>query len=222
MKYDTLFDISRLSQCKAFTRALQRRELVPFCGAGISFECPTHLPLAWQLKECIFRNYCQANPDLLEIYRSYGAADSATWSLSQLPLEYMLDASYAEGMIQFDELMSFMRFVAPNQFHQTISSLGEMGVFKKILTTNFDLCIEKASGISPHYVEHLHGSVEEHDSLVVTIERIGQGLPSKHSDSLKRIHNENNLLFIGYSGNDPDIMEILLATHGKPIFLALP
>ena len=218
MTINTILDVSKLPKYKAFIRALHKPSLIPFCGAGISLECPTHLPVAWELKECIFKSYCQANPDLIEIYRSYGSADSSTWSLSQLPLEYMLEASFAESRIQFDTLLSFMQFVTPNQFHHTLSSLGEMGIFRKILTTNFDHCIERASENSLHNVEHLHGSVGDHDSLVVTIERMGKGLPLQHSDSIKRLHKKYNLLFLGYSGNDPDIMEILLATKGKPVF----
>lgn len=103
------FPVSKISECVPFVEALKKGTLVPFCGAGLSYQCPSHIPLAWDLKKSIFMSYCKGSEILDKIFMKFSSASSREWSFSQLPLEFMLEGSYAEGIRDFDRVLAFMR-----------------------------------------------------------------------------------------------------------------
>lgn len=201
-----------------FLEALSEGALIPFCGAAISNQCPTHIPLAWDLKNSIFESLCKGNETLNQICKSFSSTGLGGWSLSQLPLEFVLEATYAEGMRNFDLILAFMQEAEESWTHKTIKSMSELGVWSEVLTTNFDSCLEKAGLDSPIEVNHLHGSIDNPQSLVLTIERIGIGLPNQLEERLRKLHRSKNILFIGYSGYDADVLDVLESVGGKPVY----
>lgn len=216
----SLKKISVQNLCKygPFVEALGEGTLIPFCGAGLSSQCPSHIPLAWDLKRSIFGSLCKGNEILNQICKSFSSTSLGGWSLSQLPLEFLLEASYAEGMRNFDRILAFMREAKPSWTHKTIKSILELGVWSEILTTNFDSCFEKSAPDNYRKVIHLHGSIENPKSLVLTIERIGMGLPHQLAEHLRKLHRSKNMFFIGYSGYDADVLDVLESIDGKPVY----
>lgn len=209
---------SDIRKQELFIAALQDGTLVPFCGAGMSILCPTHLPLAWDLKKNILHNYCSGDDTLEHVFMSFSSITDSDWNLARLPLEYMLEASYAEGLRDFESIMSFMGTSEPNWLHQTIADLSNKGICNEIITTNFDICIEKSCSSIANSVIHLHGSISDPNSLILTIGGIGRGLPNHIADSLRELHRNKILLFLGYSGYDSDILDVLESVNGKPIY----
>jgi tetratricopeptide (TPR) repeat protein len=163
-------------------------------------------------------SYCKDNEVLGQIFKKFSSASSGEWNFTQLPLEFMLEASYAEGMRDFVRVLTFMRDSEPAWIHKTIMDLCQLGMWSEVLTTNFDICLEKTVPIISGKVTHLHGSMENPGSLVLTIQSIGSGLPLHIVQIIRKVHQSKNLLFIGYSGYDADILDVLQSVDGKPVF----
>lgn len=94
----------------------------------------------------------------------------------------------------------------------------EFGTWSEVLTTNFDLCFEKVLRNISGKVTHLHGSMEIPGSLVLTIQSMGRGLPLHSAQLIRKLHESKNLLFIGYSGFDADILDALQSVDGAPVY----
>ncbi|OHB60756.1 MAG: hypothetical protein A2Z38_07475 [Planctomycetes bacterium RBG_19FT_COMBO_48_8] len=113
--------VGKLCKYEPFVEALAEGALIPFCGAGLSNQCPTHIPLAWDLKKSIFESLCKGNQILHQICKNFSSTRLGEWSLSQLPLEFILEASYAEGMRNFDVILDFMREAEENWTHNDLT-----------------------------------------------------------------------------------------------------
>lgn len=74
------------------------------------------------------------------------------------------------------------------------------------LTLNFDTLLELAGA---NEVIHLHGSVDDPDTLVTTISQYQSGLPSPTQDKLRRALHRKRLLVAGYSGRDRDVLPLI-------------
>ncbi|WP_024896924.1 SIR2 family NAD-dependent protein deacylase [Brucella rhizosphaerae] len=95
-----------------------------------------------------------------------------------------------------------------------------------IITTNYDKMIElifpnhepivgqhilRGQQLSVGEVYKIHGSIEDHDSIVITETDYGEFAKKKKflSAKLLTFFNEHPLLFVGYSASDPNIKSIL-------------
>lgn len=124
--------IEMRNHIQEISKSIKAGELALFCGAGISKN--SGLPLADELKQQILDKLPIDKEDITEIMNS------------NLPFEAFIDALSETIFYPFDVLKIFDIFEdgLPNTNHILIARLAKNGCLKTILTTNFDLLIEKA------------------------------------------------------------------------------
>lgn len=221
---------------------LSEERLLIFCGAGISSDPPTCLPL--------FKCYKKGVIDLLAGFLS--KHDNLILKdyidilkKGNFPPEKFIQGIYYEWG---EKALNFTNFFNNKQFqsninHKIISELTKNGL-KIILTTNFDEQIE--SEFSKYDLEvfknkstfkqllkelqsnrksqkpmlvKLHGSAGDHDEIIITLDQVGK--PNPEIQSLFSFLLERYVfLFIGYSGRDFDLFPIILESskRDQPIY----
>ncbi|AKB78550.1 hypothetical protein MSHOH_2067 [Methanosarcina horonobensis HB-1 = JCM 15518] len=165
---------------------------------------------------------------------------------SKMPFEYFVHnlASDAD-----EKIFQIFRYGEPNTNHVLIAKLAKLGIVKTILTTNFDLLFEKAlikEGLEfvIHYDDDdfskidfknkkgklnlfkIHGSVERYDSLLNTVNKVGQGLTKNQKKIMDYVFlggSHSKILVLGYSCSDKfDInpyLNNLLSKNKEVIFV---
>jgi NAD-dependent SIR2 family protein deacetylase len=108
--------------------SLRSGELAIFCGAGISKN--SGLPLANELKQSILEKLLIDKKGMDEVMNS------------NLPFEAFMESLSENSDIT--KILKIFREGNPNRNHILIAKLANNGSLKAILTTNFDLLIEKA------------------------------------------------------------------------------
>ena len=127
----------------------------------------------------------------------------------------------------------------PNDVHFVIRELVKKGVFKHIITTNWDTCLEdilpnyqpllhiiekqniKNINIKSRILFKIHGSASKPETLIYRLSQEGV-LPDWKRKVLHFCLKEAVVLIIGYSGSDFEICpEILLAKPKKVIWISL-
>ena len=106
----------------------RKGELAVFCGAGISMN--SGLPSARQLKKCILKKLPVEKNDMEEIMTS------------SIPFEAFMQK--ISGNSNISMILNIFGKGKPNTNHILIAKLAKAGYVRTILTTNFDLLIEKA------------------------------------------------------------------------------
>lgn len=76
----------------------------------------------------------------------------------------------------------------------------------ELITVNMDTLIEAAGGS----VWHLHGRWDDPESVVTTVRQYADGLSPKVQGELLETLRERNVLVLGYSGRDTDVMPLLM------------
>lgn len=166
-------------------KSIRKKEMIIFCGAGISRH--SGLPLAKKL--------CQALLAKLNIETN----DAETILNSDLPFEEFIEL--ISTATDISSVLGIFQKGEPNANHIFIARLAKYGFLKIIITTNFDMLIEKAlerEGLErdKHYLVYysekqfltgdlqktwwdrrikvfkLHGSVEDMESIRTTIKAI--------------------------------------------------
>jgi len=110
------------------TKSIKEKELALFCGAGISKN--SGLPLANELKQYILGKLPIAKRDVDEIMNS------------SLPFEAFMETISENTDIS--KILEVFQSGEPNTNHILVARLAKNGYLKTVLTTNFDLLIEKA------------------------------------------------------------------------------
>lgn len=110
-----------------------------------------------------------------------------------------------------------------NIYHYALADFINVG--SKVITTNFDLCIEKALGLkvdemevktvngvkaveysTGKYIYHVHGVATDENieaNLGATLTNVSKSLSKQFTDELCRLFKENyTIIFIGYGGVD--------------------
>jgi len=218
------------------------RILVPklafFVGAGISHNSPSNLPLFGELNREIIRSAtghmldeddCQT---LSNNIRPEIVLQILTEVLPQ-KLMYELLRSLENGMTK----------VEPNSNLFLLAQVLKQGGW--VFTTNYDNLIEKAGknidldidkckcygdrdfskfkekfldtgSIPGGYMFKLHGSIEDPDSILATLGKIGKGLAGSKKEVLEYFLRNFNFCFIGYSCQDDfDIVPVFLDTPSE-------
>jgi NAD-dependent SIR2 family protein deacetylase len=109
-------------------KSIKEHDAAIFCGAGISLH--SGLPLVSDLIKKIL-----AVIDLHE-------KDASIILNSNIPFEFFIETIRNEVCV--DEILEIFNKGKPNTNHELIAELVKSGFIKTILTTNFDLLIEKA------------------------------------------------------------------------------
>ena len=168
-------------------KILEFKDFAIFCGAGISKN--SGLPLANELKQYILEKLFIDKKDRDEVMAS------------NLPFE-----AFMETLSENSDILKILHIFEkgePNTNHVLIARMAKNGYLKTILTTNFDLLIEKAlekeglkrnkdfevyydegqfSGIDFEDIEDkvirifkIHGSVDNQDSIRTTMKAVASG-----------------------------------------------
>lgn len=208
-------------------------------GAGISRPNPTALPLGWDLTKFALKETCGESVQN-KVFEIWGNANQLAQTsmdnptpLGTIPrLESILGEidDVQKKLIghKFNFLNGFSAFPeAPyNQNHFHLANLLHRGA--TIVTTNFDLCIQKAyfdltnakdqltpeleNGIYLYTSQsnntvgnlwHIHGISKEITSLGATVRKVKEGIPQSFQQYLDKIFDEGKLvIFLGYSASD--------------------
>lgn len=208
-------------------------------GAGISYSNPTSLPLGWDLTKFALKGSCGESVqkkvfDIWKIANQLAQTDKNNPApLGAMPrLESILgeieDVQNKLVKYEFNFLNGFSAFLeAPyNQNHLYLAHLLQRGA--TIITTNFDMCIQKAyfdlvngkdqlvseikNGVYQYTSKsnhktgklwHIHGTSKEIGGLGATVKKVKEGLPLLFQQYLEETFNEGKLVvFLGYSLSD--------------------
>lgn len=122
-----------------------KSNIVPFFGAGISFDSPSNLPLASHLSNPLIKMLWNvAELALKEIDIHTDEIALAKKAFERIRLERLLDALHmTHGKIAL-EYLSILNGTTWNQNHASIAALVEHKYIDRCITLNFDLLIEKA------------------------------------------------------------------------------
>ena len=187
------------NQITEIISSIRSRDLVVFCGAGISRN--SGLPIANELTRTILEELPIKAVDINEIIES------------DLPFEAFME--YLSESSDISNILNIFVDGKPNTNHVLIAKLAKYGYLKKIYTTNFDLLIEKALEIegliknkdfevrfyeydfldldlisreSKIQIYKLHGSVEDENSIRTTIRSISnRSLSDKRMNLIRNI-----------------------------------
>lgn len=200
-------DASPLNELSSVLEQLVERigieEVAIFCGAGISKNPPSNLPLARDLRKSIVESLIDVNIFEEEVRRKLegGLGERGI----RYPLEAFLQTVDANAPF-IDTLIEIYRLGKPNKNHVLFSELMKNGYVKEIMTTNFDTKIEEALESSFEYsgelwsegvdfnvfyeesqflkadLEHLkapalfkvHGTIRNRESIRATLEAISR------------------------------------------------
>jgi len=202
------------------------RCLIPFLGAAISHFRPTSLPLGKGLLHAALQGVF---PDRMLFESSQEQRSVVEEAFDSHSAEVILQG-LAEGLLDRSRLVSLYNMMAevpPNSLHHLVAEALVRQKVPAVFTTNQDRCLEDASpGIHPIYDEdgfacglgaslfQFHGATggsspgdvaDRKRSLTVTLNSMGPRLPSGKHQVLGDALGRYALLFLGYSGSDPDV-----------------
>jgi len=153
-----------------------------------------------------------------------------------LRLEHILSIYTEWGNRDVEVLLTQFRDAKPNWYHYQAANLAKQRIICSILTTNFDLCLEKAlDSLGVPYIQvtdedgykktknsnklkliKLHGTLcpsgnnETAKGLISTLESMSQGIDPWKAKCLRQNINDHGLILLGYSGRDSfDINPVL-------------
>lgn len=202
-------------QISDVSKMLKLQETAIFCGAGISYN--SGLPLAKDLIGYIL-NVLGVND-----------SDAEKILCSNLPFESFIQILSDEGSI--DSILEIFEKGEPNTNHTLIAELVKLNQVKTILTTNFDMLIEKAL-IKLGFLEgrdfqvfstendfkkidwnndivkiiKIHGSVTDKKEMAITLKLVAKGTKVQNKNEVvKSFFSKSinpNILVLGYSCSD--------------------
>jgi len=207
---------------------IKKGNVIFFIGAGVSKNAPSNIPLSVEFNQAIVKKISEG------LSVSIGKNDINR--LSKIRLESFF--SQLNSLLKGDvyQIVNSIKDTSPNHIHYFISQLYRKGYLKKVLTTNFDCLVEKATQ-SDYLVFHhpddykypvnnrsllkifkLHGSIDVDitkmkSSIQISLQDVSKPIYSKKLDLLEKTIKSSHIVFIGYSGlDDFDIFPILLRT----------
>jgi len=203
---------------RSLRSSLARGRLTILCGAGISHEAPSHLPLAVQLIEAARVEF------LADFSRYMGRIEIRPEAFFEV-----LSRTCKNELYGF--LERSLDSHSPNTNHYILAYC--LGVGCNIVTTNFDCLIElaaKRSGISfgagesrgrtakRSWLLKVHGTIDQPKSIALTVDHVGGPLSPARAACFANLTAKRKLLVIGYSGLDQfDIVPALAASKYSEI-----
>jgi len=221
--------------------------LAVMVGAGLSAPLPTGLPLQrdilisllnldWVDGEEKFpiKNEKRLTNTIKSILHSKKSMVDAI--NDKLRLEHILSIYSEWGNRDVGVLLTQFGDAKPNWYHYQIAGLASQRIICNILTTNFDLCLEKAlDSLGVPYIQvtdedgykkaeksnklkliKLHGTLcpsgsnETSKGLISTLESMSQGIDQWKANCLRQNIDDHGLILLGYSGRDSfDINPVL-------------
>jgi tetratricopeptide (TPR) repeat protein len=228
---------------------IRANDVVFFAGAALSMTCG--LPLAADFKLAVIEALAQvikerAHQDLTEeddvwLTISTGQLGERWWSIPlEVMFQFIVNTTGRRGLEPFSVLEIGNDMYCHNHL---FLALGGGRYFNKVITTNQDRLIEnacnalslshnsiyserempnaKAANIVDLQIIKLHGTVEDLQSLVVTIDQAGAKLSPRKEEVLTSCLIENTVCFVGYGLGDYDIYSTIMNTNAKEPYALL-
>lgn len=171
-------------------RSLLAPSVVVFTGAGVSCDAPTCLPLGNQLVDILLSKLVTP-----EIKHCLDNTDLRPEVVMQVLWEYTGESIFTA--------LSALSQRPPNKLHTLLESLRIHGKISKIITTNLDLCHEKASVEKDDLkVVHLHGVAGKKDTIMYALDQVSNKRAQDAGMILLKAIQDSTVLFLGYSGRD--------------------
>jgi hypothetical protein len=213
-------------------------DLAFLVGAGISV--PSGLPTSAQIIGTCVEQLLQRAPGNLSCRAVFPEGYG-----QRVRLEYFCHLlSHIKETIR----LSPLRLLAggqPSRFHYFLAECAKAGLTRVIITTNFDLLIERAMddlGV-PYRLLHreqdlarfqvedsgttlikIHGTLDAESGepapgILADIHSVGQGFPEQRTRVLREVARRYHLLVLGYSGRDFfGAMPTLISGEPRPVF----
>ncbi len=206
----------------------KNQKIIFFIGAGVS--SASGLPLGDTLRDLVLSRLYPELPsfDHVKTFRTSFYPDQNDITLEMVLQQVGQRLGY-DGINDFLKPV-FKKIKEPSLSHEFLASLAKKGFISLILTTNFDDLLEEVlkrekvdfrvvSGRSECVlidrsfgreviIWKIHGTLEEPESLSITQQDVYHFPPEKQK-TLRCLFQDYNVVFIGYSMRDPDIMEVI-------------
>jgi tetratricopeptide (TPR) repeat protein len=215
--------------------------VVIFCGAGVSMVAPTYLPSWWQMNAEVVQALVRQIEPLCGAERAANWAKqiNARREAQRFPPEFQAEIIAKHYGPDYFKVLQCLDGDEPNEVHFAIAALARSGHVRAVVTSNFDRLLELAfakSGVPLDVSFHaahferlagelatpaalsrcqllkLHGSIDDHLTLVDTLAQRMRGLPPAITSCLQLLLRRYYWLFLGYSGRD---------LEGNPHYLSL-
>lgn len=225
-------NLNSIEDVASYLSQISDKNLSVFYGAGMSYN--SGLPLANELKWEVLKYLCgEECMNMIDFYWEY---------LEPIPFEKFMEFvfSFAESELN---ILEIFKDGIPNSFHILLTYLIQNGRLKNVMTTNFDLLLEKVCSnykvdifrifSEEHFnIEHIkypcyikiHGSIEELKTTRIFLSDITKITNIKNRNKLLRYFFESSdeeyVIFLGYSCSDNfDIIPFLnnIAPSNKTI-----
>ena len=195
-------------------------KIVVFAGAAISMHAPTRLPAANSMLDATIKVLLY-DPVLSRCFQQAGLLDKLYQVIYEncaslervIPPEMVYDAIYEYGGKKVFAALECLKSNSPNRNHKILAALLDRGFIDRLVTTNFDSLIEQSlsegsrDSSGDMRIWKIHGDIRRPLSMVTTMRRVGQtAFDEDLVKDLKELLDGSHVIFIGYSGLDPDLM----------------
>lgn len=184
--------------------------LVLLAGAGISMVPPTALPSGPELRDLAMRSICSP-PGLRKWWKRLEKLPR----YQRLVPEVLFQGIYECIGVRLHPFFDLLRLAQPNPLHAGLTRFCAAHDIP-IATTNFDLLLESSTS-NPVPVLHLHGDLGDPEQMVVRINQVGRGIVPSAAQQFQQIVAGKTVCFVGYSGNDTDVLLALKAARPRRI-----
>lgn len=174
---------------------------VVLTGAGISFDAPAKLPSPAELVDEVWRALRKSLDGLVDDDLQKNRVQP---QLENMRMEQFLEVLSGPGAIPARILVNVYRLVggaAHNDNHSRLAALDATH-----FTLNMDTLIEDAA--QGTRVVHLHGVWNRPSSIRTTVTHYSKGLSRRLRTRFGRAIRGRNVLVIGYSGRDTDVIPV--------------
>ncbi len=233
-------------QIDNIAHVMDKDELVVFVGSGASIAAPSSLPSGVRMRNGIIHELCkrdpifmdyekeilaeELNPEMVyslvfdavgrDLFKTYEICDSKRFNANHL----FLAQAAKKGKLSTIVTTNFDHLIEDAMEYLGLKPQEDFYVYKDKDAFKTYLEIKK---INPDkrkiHIIKIHGSIEDQNSMIVTMNQTGKGLMEEQANILNHLLQEKFFLFVGYSGNDVDIYPKLLRSKGKGIWwIALP
>ena len=213
---------------KHVARDIRLGRVVFFCGAGISRD--SGLPIVRDLLRAVLRTL------------PLTAADRVSILNSTLPFEAILE-SLRESTGSLRRLLSIFSLGQPGRCHRILAQLSATDLIPMILTTNFDVLLERALTRyqrieGRHFrvfsnerslrgfriarlpsIVHIHGSVRDSNSLAATLQNVAAHtlLRGRRDVLTEAFSHGRTVVILGYSWSDVFDVSPMVAMLGRRV-----
>lgn len=222
----------------AIRRLLRDGDAVLWLGAGISLWEPTALPTGLALRDWFLDQVFGDVPELRTFRRAARSSRSrfraAVGPISPEPVGSSL--THGIGLKFLDGWIEAFRDAEPNALHHAIAqNVRAARAPLHVVTTNFDLCLEKAGSggrvvrapseiprrMGGRLLVKVHGCASEPRSMYPFITRFNSFIPPVMRRLLERITDGKTILFAGYSASDFDLLPILQELRPRSVVFVI-